>query len=315
MSLAFDLISICSIIGIWPRYIEPSILKTTRLDWPLEKNERHLNGLTVVQISDLHFNRATSERFLNKIVRRTMRQKPDLILFTGDFICHSRLEDGERLKTFLCKLQAPLGCYCTLGNHDYNQYISLSREGIYDVVSRPNPLNAICHGIRILFSKQSIQYKVSDKARSCLPSPPLLELLDKTPFTLLENATITLPIGLNITGLGEYSTARCRPKTAFAGFDKRYPGIALSHNPDTFEELSTYPAKWTLCGHTHGEQIHLPFCRFLSRKLARLQYPNYTRGLFEKENKKLYVSRGVGAPKPFRFCSPPEIVVIKGVEK
>ena len=179
-------------------------------------------------------------------------------------------------------------------------------------MSRPNPAMAMVRGLQALFRQEEITYSVSDQASGLLPHPNLLQLLDDTPFKLLENATTTLPAGLNITGLGEYSVDRCRPQTAFAGYDKRYPGITLTHNPDTFELLHNYPGDWVFAGHTHGEQIHTPFFPKLSRKLARLQHKDYTRGLFEKGEKKLYVSRGVGAPKPFRFCSPPELVIMRG---
>lgn len=312
MSFVVDALSLCSLVGIWPRYIEPKILKTTQLKWSLPSEYAHLDKFTIAQISDLHFNKQTPQKFLDKIVRRTLRQKPDVIFITGDFLCHSRFEDGERLKKFLQRLRAPQGCFCILGNHDYSEYVSLNRQGVFDLMERPNPAMAMVRGLQALFKAEQITYAVSDRASGMLPHPQLLKLLDHTSFTLLENSTITLPIGLNITGLGEYSVDRCRPQTAFAGFDKKYPGIILTHNPDTFEQLHSYPGEWVFAGHTHGEQIHTPLFPALSRKLARLQHKQYTRGLFEKGEKKLYVSRGVGAPKPFRFCSPPELVIMRG---
>lgn len=313
MSFIVDLVSTVSIVGIWPRFIEPFILKTTKLTWKLPPAYHHLDGVTIAQISDLHFNSKTSQKFLDKLVRRTLRHKPDVILFTGDFICYARLEDEGRLKKFLNRLQAPQGSYCILGNHDHSAYVSMNKQGSFDLMQRPNPAMAMVRGVYALARQQKISYGVSDKVRGLPPHAKLLELLDQTPFTLLENATVTLPIGLNITGLGEYSVDRCRPQTAFAGFDKRYPGIVMSHNPDTFKKLSSFPGDWVLSGHTHGQQIHLPFLPKLSRKLARLEDPCYTRGLHRREGKMHYISRGVGAPKPFRFCSPPELVIIKGV--
>ncbi len=312
MSFFTDLVGVCSIVGIWPRFIEPYILKTTKLNWSLDAAHRHLEGFTIAQISDLHFNKKTSQKFLDKIVRRLLRQKPDVILFTGDFLCHSHFEDENRLKNFLNRLHAPQGSYCVLGNHDYSSYVSMNPQGVFDLMKRPKPTMAMIRGFKALMRTEKITYSVSDQARSLLPHPNLLKLLAQTPFTLLENATVTLPAGLNITGLGEYSVDRCRPKTAFAGYDKRYPGIVMSHNPDTFSKLASYPGEWILSGHTHGEQIHLPFLPYLSKKLVRLEFQTYTRGLHQREGKKHYITHGVGAPKPFRFCSFPEIVIIKG---
>ncbi len=313
MSKIVDLLSIVSVVGIWPRYIEPHILKITHLDWKLPKEASHLEGLTCVQLSDLHFHSQMSDAFLDKIVRRVMRQKPDLIFFTGDFICHAKLPQPDRLKKFLSRLQAPQGCFCIFGNHDYQSYVSLNSEGVFDSLPPPNPVKGMIRGLRALFLPKRTRYAVSAKAQALPPHEGLMQLLADTPFTLLENSTMTLSIGLNITGLGDHALNRCRPETAFAGYQKKFPGIILSHNPDTFKQLCDYPGDWVLSGHTHGEQIHLPFCRPLSRKLARLQNGPYSRGLFEERGKKLYVTRGVGSPKPFRFCSPPEIVVLKGV--
>ena len=134
---------------------------------------------------------------------------------------------------------------------------------------------------------------------------------------LLENATVTLPVGLNLTGLGDLALGRCHPETAFVGYQTQFPGIVLSHNPDTFPFLLSYPGEWILSGHTHGEQIHIPWpnwARKITQKLARLENSAYTRGLFGVGNKKLYVNRGLGCHKPFRLFSPPEICVIKTIK-
>lgn len=314
MSLIIDFLSIVSVIGIWPRFIEPQMVTINEIEWNLKPEQAHLNNLTLVQISDLHFHKGVSQKFLDKVIRRICRRRPDLIFFTGDFICYSQLEEEERLKKFLQRLEAPLGNYCIFGNHDYNQYVSRNKEGMYDLIPPPNPIEGVIKGLQIAFSSAKTRYSVSEAACSIKLHEPLCRLLNETPFKLLENATVTLPIGLNISGLGDMALGRCRPETAFAGYNHAYPGIVLSHNPDSFPLLLDYPGDWILAGHTHGEQIHFPWPKWLnliSQKLARLENPGYTRGLFSLGEKKLYVNRGLGCHKPFRFCSPPEITVIR----
>ncbi|MCH9611420.1 MAG: UDP-2,3-diacylglucosamine pyrophosphatase LpxG [Chlamydiales bacterium] len=311
MSRFIDIVSSLSILGIWPRFIEPKLVRTTTLDWKLPEQQRHLDGLKIVQFSDLHFHPKVSDKFLDRVARRILRQKPDIILFTGDFICYSSLEQQERLKSFLNRLQAPLGCFCSFGNHDYANYVSRNSHGLYDVRRPINPVVGICTAVWTIIRTKPEIFHITNDAASTPLHDPLCSLLRQTAFTLLENMTVTLPIGLNVTGLGEYAVGRCRPETAFAGYEKGKPGLVLSHNPDTFPHLRDYPGDWIFCGHTHGEQIHLPFLRPLSRKLARLENPLYTRGLFQERGKKLYVSRGIGSPVPFRFCSAPEVVVVR----
>lgn len=314
MSFLVDFLSIASVVGIWPRFIEPKMVSVTESVWNLGPGQSHLDNLSIVHISDLHFHKKISQKFLDKIVRRICRKRPDLILFTGDFICYSLLEESERLKQFLQRLEAPLGCYCILGNHDYRRYVTLNREGVYDLLPPPNPFRGVVRGLATIFSPSKTGNGVSDAVLSIPLHDELCALLGETPFQLLENATTVLPIGLNITGLGDMALGRCRPETAFAGYKREYPGIILSHNPDSFPFLLDYPGDWILSGHTHGEQIHFPWPKWLKRisqKLARLQNREYTRGLFTVGNKKLYVNRGLGCHKPFRFCSLPEITVIR----
>lgn len=315
MSFFVDFLSAASIVGIWPRYIEPKLLSTSEIMWKLNAHQAHLDNLTIIQLSDLHFHKKISQKFLNKVVQRVCKAQPDLILFTGDFLCYSLLEEKEKLKSFLNRLTAPLGCFCSFGNHDYSTYVSRNKEGIYDIMPPPNPLGGVLRGLgTILSSSPQRGYDVSKEVYTIELHEELCSLLKETPFQLLENSTTTLSIGLNITGLGDMALGRCRPQTAFSGYKRDYPGIILSHNPDSFPQLLDYPGDWILSGHTHGEQIHFPWPKWLkkvSQKLARLENKEYTRGLFYLGEKKLYVNRGLGCHKPFRFCSPPEITIIK----
>ncbi|MCC5831680.1 MAG: UDP-2,3-diacylglucosamine diphosphatase LpxG [Chlamydiales bacterium] len=314
MSLFIDFLSIASVLGIWPRFIEPKMVSLTETIWNLGPGQSHLDNLSIVHISDLHFHKDLSQKFLDKVVRRICRKRPDLILFTGDLLCYGRLEEASRLKRFLERLEAPLGCYCTLGNHDYSRYVTLNREGKYDLLPPLNPIRGVLRGLAALILSSPTGKGVTDAVLSIPLHQELCALLSETPFQLLENATVTLPIGLNITGLGDMALGRCRPDTAFAGYNREYPGMILSHNPDSFPLLLPYPGDWILSGHTHGEQIHFPWPKWLNRisqKLARLENRGYTRGLFTVGDKKMYVNRGLGCHKPFRFCSIPEINVIR----
>ncbi len=317
MSFIVDCIAVCTLVGIWPRFIAPRRVKTTVLTWKVKDSAAHLDGLKILHMSDLHFHERMPQKFLDKIVRRANRLKPDLILFTGDFICYSHLEETDRLLTFLSRLRAPLGCYCSLGNHDYAQYVSLNSSGKYDLLPPPKPLTGLYRGLKTLFSSKKIAQGVSERALSIPMHEELYSLLRKSPFTLLENSTVTLPIGLNLTGLGDFALGRCRPETAFSGYNRQFPGLILSHNPDTFPLLANYPGDWILAGHTHGEQIHLPWPKWgrkLTRKLAQLENEAYTRGLVRVGEKSCYVSRGLGCHKPIRLFSPPELCLIQ-VEK
>lgn len=307
-SFIVDAGCLASVVGIWPRFIEPKLLSITHLSC----GKRSSTPLKIAHLTDLHFHAGMSERFLHKITRAITTARPDLIVFTGDFLCYARLEEEERLLQFLQGLRAPLGCFCTLGNHDYSLYVSRNAEGIYDVLPPPDPLKGVSRALRVLFEKKLPKGMVSQAAASATLHEGLLSLLRKTSFRLLCNETVLLPCGLNVVGLGEYSLGRCRPQEAFAHYDHSCPGLVLTHNPDSFPLLLEMPGDVLLAGHTHGEQIHFPFpgLRTLSKKLTRLENPAYTRGLFHVGNKMCYVNRGVGGHKPFRLFSPPELLLL-----
>jgi predicted MPP superfamily phosphohydrolase len=308
-----DVFCTCSIIGIYPRFIEPKLLAITNLSLPVASPK--LDGFKIVQLSDLHFHKKVSSRFLKRISAKIKKIKPDLIVFTGDFICYSRLEDKERLFQFLNSFEAPYGCFCTFGNHDYASYVSRNSQGDYDVLQPANPVTGLMRGLRTIFEKSKPMRTghVLPKARVVSLHQELNQLLDKTPFRLLENACHTLPIGLNIVGLGDYALNRFTPDLAFEGYNKNFPGLILSHNPDTAPLLVNYPGELILSGHSHGEQIHFPgpkFLRNISQRLTRLENPHLARGKKQLQNKTLYVNRGLGCHKAIRLFSIPEITVI-----
>ena len=78
-------------------------------------------GLKIVHISDIHSGSFTDKEAVKKGVDKILAQKPDLILFTGDLV-NNKAEEMEDYMDVFSKLNAPMGVYSTLGNHDYGDY-------------------------------------------------------------------------------------------------------------------------------------------------------------------------------------------------
>lgn len=76
------------------------------------------DGLTIVFLSDFHCSNLIPPEFLQRIVRATNHLKPDLILLGGDYITEGK-EYINVVAQVLGGLNAPLGVYSVLGNHDY----------------------------------------------------------------------------------------------------------------------------------------------------------------------------------------------------
>ncbi len=296
-----------SIVGIWPRWIEPKLLQTTRMKMQLDPR---LNGLKIALFSDLHLNHKTSESLLNKISARINNFHPDLVLFAGDFLCHSTLDCEERLQKFLNTFKAPLGCYAVLGNHDYSDTAGLNANGEYDVMSERKNESFFLAGMQRLFNPIAPIGVHHPRLSKISLHESLRSLLQKTPFKLLVNESVSCEYRgakLNVTGLGEYTMNHTLPAQAFENYAPDAKGIVMAHNPDAIRLLMPFPGDLIVSGHTHGGQVNLPW---VWKKLTVMENRKWKSGFFEENDKKVYVTRGVGSVFTFRWFSPPEIVLV-----
>ncbi len=300
---------VSSIIGIWPRFIEPKILSVSHRHIELNTQYQHLSGLKIAHFSDLHWSTESSARLAQRLLKKIQHAKPDLILFTGDFICRSEVSDPEGLIDFLNQFDAALGCYAVLGNHDYQDFISVNEEGDYDV-KVPSPDSNIGQGFKRLFHSVSLTKKVTKRASQTVPHNALITILKKTPFHIIENKTVFIPYknsGINLTGLGEYMAGRSHPHQAFMDFKNEFFGIVMSHNPDAFPSIKNFPWDILLAGHTHGGQINLPW---IWSRFTQIENPQFKRGLRREGEKWISINRGIGSVMKFRWFAPPELTFL-----
>lgn len=75
-------------------------------------------GTRVVHFSDLHVGHYCGSADVKRVADLIRREKPDLICFTGDLVEESA-KGLSSIALVLGELQAPLGKYAVLGNHDY----------------------------------------------------------------------------------------------------------------------------------------------------------------------------------------------------
>ena len=85
-------------------------------------------GTTVAFLSDIHHGPFTSLDYVHAVVRTTLALRPDLIVLGGDYC----LKDARYIRPCfdaLAALNAPLGVYGVLGNHDYWHGLDDTRAG------------------------------------------------------------------------------------------------------------------------------------------------------------------------------------------
>lgn len=94
--------------------ISPLIIRT--FAGPAEISAYLNQGIRIAHLTDQHVGRVTPLRIQLDAVRQTNAQKPDLVLLTGDFVCHSELYLQD-LSYVISQFEAPV--FAVLGNHDH----------------------------------------------------------------------------------------------------------------------------------------------------------------------------------------------------
>ena len=99
--------------------VEPYMVDTERIEIPLQHLPLGFDGMTIVQISDLHFGTWLTAEHMLGVVEKINALDVDIIVITGDFVSGFDSEIEYDLVSSLSMLQAREGVYAILGNHDH----------------------------------------------------------------------------------------------------------------------------------------------------------------------------------------------------
>ncbi|MDP4289571.1 MAG: metallophosphoesterase [Bacteroidota bacterium] len=255
----------------------------------IDKLPPSLEGMRIVQISDMHLGSWVSTLPLKDAVTDINNLYPDIVLFTGDlvnFTSDEAFRFGDVLKT----VKAPLGVYAILGNHDYGDYIHWP-----DSVSKQRNLDALCQfykkiGWRLLRNESVVIHKGSDSL---------------------------LLIGIENWSVKKIYGHRGNVLKAIGNHKSMPLEILLSHDPTHWQYEVSKKFKdinLTLSGHTHGMQMGIETKWFVFSP-AQWMY-KYWAGLYQNPDdgvklQYLYVNRGLGhLGYPGRIGMNPEITLI-----
>jgi hypothetical protein len=106
---------------------EPTQLSYTMLNVGLPGLPTSMEGNRVAFVTDLHYGPDTPPSTIENAITYVLSQAPDLILLGGDYVQWS-LDHLSGVIPILARLQAPLGVYGVLGNHDYYRPNVLARR-------------------------------------------------------------------------------------------------------------------------------------------------------------------------------------------
>ena len=178
--------------------------------------------ISAVQISDLHIGGLIEENVVRGIVQQTNALNPDFIVLTGDIV-DAEISRVSKAIEEISKLQAPLGIYFVLGNHEYF-------HGIEPLMQALKSLNIV------VLENACVQIQ---KGESRLNLAGVYDLFGRR-------------IGALEPNLDEALEKR----------NSNYPLVLLAHQPKfALEVEESHNVDLILSGHTHGGQI-FPF-RFL----------------------------------------------------
>ena len=246
---------------------------------------KSFDGLRFAQLSDIH-----SGSFFNKVavkggVEMLLKEKPDVIFFTGDLVNNVASEMKEYVDIFN-KLKAPLGIYSTLGNHDYGDYViwdseQAKRKNLEDLKITHQQM-----GWNLLMNESKYLEQSGDK--------------------------------IAILGIENWSAKGRFPKygsleNAYKNTKEASTKILLSHDPSHWraEVLDQYKdIDLMLAGHTHGMQFGIEIGNF---RWSPVQYfYDEWADLYTEGKQHLYVNRGFGyIGYPGRIGILPEITIFE----
>lgn len=269
--LAIGVLLAMTAIVYYSTWIEPFQLGVTRQQYQTLKLKADAPTLRLLQIGDIHVERiGPRERHLNKVIAEL---KPDVIVFTGDFVNLSNTNDPRSesdIRAIISQWHAPLGVYCVSGTP------------LVEPLERVQAFTKDLNNLKLL---------------------PNQWISIQTPAGALNI------LGLVVTH--DMKRDRDMLRKMMMSAPPRGLNLLLMHPPDVAPEANQLGVDLYLCGHTHGGQIRLPLIGaiFSSSHLGN----RFIMGRYELGKTTLYTARGVGleglgAPRA-RFMCPPEIVL------
>ena len=128
-------ILLLALMVFWGFFIEPNRLVTRYATIEIPNWPEQLDGLKIAVLSDIHAGGSfIDDKKLRLIVKRTNDLHPDLIVILGDYMSGngwvSRRVEPEVIGAVLKDLNAPLGTFSVLGNHDTWYSVGKVRTGL-----------------------------------------------------------------------------------------------------------------------------------------------------------------------------------------
>ncbi len=252
-------------------YTQNNLVEVTKYEVSDTKISKEFNNYKIIQLSDIH--NIKSKVVFNDILRVLDKEKPDIVVITGDLI-HNDKTKIEDIINKVKRISYLYKVYYVSGNHEalYKNYekltLELKRIGVVVLNNKLELLKINESSINLIGVKDPRFYKANNK----------------------------LIMKKNIEDI-KYS--------------KKNYTILLSHRPELFDIYEKEKIDLVFVGHAHGGQFRLPFVGSIYSPNQGL-FPKYASGIHKKNSTAMIVNRGIGnSDFPFRINNRPEIVSVK----
>ncbi len=271
LAAAIPLQGIGTLLVIYAFWIEPHRIRVTHQKLMSPKLKAG-QPLRVLHLADLHIEHITKRE--QELLNLIQQLQPDLILFSGDILNLSYVEDRtswEEARKIMGQWQAPGGVYVVTGS---------------PAVDLEHVFPQLVEGL------------------------PLCWLKDERTTVYINGHTVDL-VGLTCTHKPFEDAPRLKEVLSRNEAEAHFT-ILLYHTPDLAPNVAeTRQVDLQLSGHTHGGQVRVP--GFGALFAGSLYGKRFEAGRTQLDNLTLYVSRGIGlegkaAPRVRFFC-PPEIIL------
>jgi predicted MPP superfamily phosphohydrolase len=273
-----------------------------RVEIPTANLPPALDGMKIVQLSDIHLSGYMSRTDVRRAVEMANDLGADLAVVTGDFISGPSDPLADCIAE-ISRLRAPLGVFGCNGNHEIYARAEDAAESLFAQAG----MKLLRHeNVQLTVRGAHFNLLGVDYQRERTPSGQRLQMLpDLAPLVRRD-----------------------------------MPNILLSHNPNTFNRAAELGIELSLSGHTHGGQIQVEIldhrlspARFITdyvagayfrplsmpaannRALKEAKYSASSAAPAPSHSQPplsvLYVNRGLGTVgAPVRLGVPPEITLI-----
>ncbi len=255
-------------------YYENNCLQVSNYIVESNRLPRDFDGFKIAQISDFH--NTNSKKLTNDLVEEIKDSKPSIIVLTGDLIDSNKTNVNIAI-SFIKKINDIAPIYYVTGNHE-------ARIDNYGELKDKLEKNKVI----ILDGKLEIIKKDNSEINLVgIDDPSFNSNTYRDDSTIVQDSLIPIQ------------------------YDRNNFNILLSHRPELIETYAENDFDLVLSGHAHGGQIRIPFIGGLIAPNQGL-FPKYASGIYEMNNTKMIVSRGIGnSILPFRVNNRPELVIIE----